>query len=293
VSELENQIEALLDDDEDRRYAAASPIIRQGRPALEFALELARDPRPRLREMACYIVGQAGWNDAELKARTGQDYPRYSEAVPTLIRLLDQDSEKGVRAAAAAALGHHESLASLPSLIRAASDPSAEVRFGVAGSLGSFYESSWETEEGPRLKSEVTAALLRLTDDEDEDVRDWATFGIHQGAHDTPETRARLWKALDDPNADVRGEAVYALAKFGDRALIPRLEKLLREDEQLTTRCFEAAEEFADPALLPAVVEAARDFPPDDRYSGGVHPSITSAITALQAADDTQAAPGA
>jgi HEAT repeat protein len=293
VSERRSQIEALLDDDEDRRYEAASPIIRQGRPALDFGLELARDPHPRLREMACYILGQAGWNDAELQAQTGQEYPRYPEAVPTLIWLLDDDPEEDVRATAAAALANHEALASLPSLLRAASDPSAEVRFGVAGALGSFYESSWETEEGRRLKPEATAALLRLMDDEGEDVRDWATFGVHQGDHDTPETRARLWKALDDPNPDVRGEAANGLAKFGDRALIPRLERLLREDEALSPCYFMAAEELGDPTLLPAVLAAARNYPPDDRYSDGVHPAITSAVAALQAAVDTPAAPGA
>ena len=46
-------------------------------------------------------------------------------------------------------------------------------------------------------------------DDEDEDVRDWATFSIHQGGHDTPEVRARLWEALDDPFSNVRAEAAF------------------------------------------------------------------------------------
>src|SRR4028119_1473406 len=55
---LEQWVGQLMDDDEDRLYAAASALWRLGHPALGRALELAHDPRPRMREMACCVLGQ-------------------------------------------------------------------------------------------------------------------------------------------------------------------------------------------------------------------------------------------
>ena len=66
------------------------------------------------------------------------------------------------------------------------------------------------TEDGPKATSfeaetitlvvNAHGALIALSADSDAEARDWATFGIHQGSHDTPEVRARLWQALDDPS---------------------------------------------------------------------------------------------
>ncbi len=267
---LRDNIARLMDEDEDTRYDAARVIARLGRPALPRALAWADDPRPRMREMACFILGQIG----DRNALDPIVIVRYPEGVPILLGLLEKDPEAEVRSAAAAALGHHAAPGTVPALVRAASDPSAIVRFEVAFALGSFY---W-VDEDQSHKSAAAAALLRLMDDQDEDVRDWATFGIHQGSHDTPETRARLWQALDDANPDVRGEAAEGLALFGDRSLIPRLDVLLREDEALPSLYFMAAEELADPVLLPAVVVGAERW---QAMGAEMHASIVSALEAL------------
>ena len=56
-------------------------------------------------------------------------------------------------------------------------------------------------------------ALLRLTEDTDDDVRDWATFGLDvQGGADSAEIRDALFRKLTDRNADVREEAMAGLA---------------------------------------------------------------------------------
>jgi hypothetical protein len=129
--------------------------------------------------------------------------------------------------------------------------------------------------------------LLALARDSDEDVRDWAVFGLHQGYHDTPEVRACFWRALDDPNPDVRGEAAEGLAKFDDRSFIPRLDRLLREDEGLSPCYFEAAREFGDPALLPAVLEGERRWREDMEEGEELHCFITWAIEKLSAASSS------
>jgi HEAT repeat protein len=279
--ELEAMIAQLMDEDEHRSYEVALDIVKGGQAVIPRVIELADDPRPRMREMACYILGQLGDPDAEASG----SFVYTPEGVPTLVRLLETDSDEEVRAGAASALGFQKVPASLPALCVAALHPSAEVRYAVAQALGSFYEEGWDDPEAAPHRAEVMHALLRLMDDEDEDVRDWATFGIHQGGHDTPEVRARLWKALDDPHADVRGEAACGLAKFGDRSLIPRLEVLLREDPLVTTHFFEAAEELGDPCLLPAVLAGAERWRAEMKAGEKMHLDVTSAIEALQAAD--------
>lgn len=250
----------LTDEDEDRMYAAARGIADLGRAVLPQVIALTDDSNPRLRDRACYILGITG--DPVPDSLFAKPFP---EATPVLIRKLADDVNEGVRASAAHALGHARDPAGIPALLGIVADPSADIRFAASRALGSFGEWCWETPEGARYKAEVGSALLRLMDDEDEDVRDWATFGIHQGSHDTPETRARLWRALDDPWPEVRGEAAAALGKFGDRSFIPRLDRLLREDEDISPCYFEAAVELADPSLLPAVLQAQADWGEGDR----------------------------
>jgi hypothetical protein len=278
--ELEGLIERLMDEDEDKRYDLALHLARGGQPVIPRVIELAEDARPRMREMACYILGQVGSLDPESPG----SLIHYPDGIPTLVRLLESDPDPEVRAAAAYALGFQREPSTAPALCRAANEPSPEVRLGVAHALRSFWVADWEDEKGRGLRSEVTAALLRLMDDEDDDVRDWATFGLSQEGHDTPQVRARLWQALDDPYADVRGEAATGLAIFGDRSLIPRLDQLLREDEALSPCFFEAAEELGDPCLLPAVLEGAERWRHGIYRGEKLHSFITSAIEALEKA---------
>jgi HEAT repeat protein len=271
-------ISRLMDEDEEARYDVARQIARLGKPVISRTIELAEDPCPRMREMACYILGQVGYSSPE-----EPDWLiRYPDGIPTLLRHLESDSDREVRATAAYALGFHAVPSTLPLLCRAATGPPESVRLAAAHALGSFYEETWATEEGRRHREEVTTTLLRLMDDEDEEVRDWATFGIYQGSHDTPAVRMRLFQALDDPYADVRGEAAVGLAEFGDRSLIPRLEQLLREDAESSPCYFEAAEKLGDPSLLPAVLEGAERLRHMMKKGEKLHFMVTSAMEALQ-----------
>jgi HEAT repeat protein len=278
---LERWAAQLLDEDEERRDEAAFALHRLGRPALERALELARDPRPLAREMACFVLGQV----IEQAPAKGERWPEpLRDGVPVLLQLLDSDPAEDVRAAAASALGHQRLPSTIPALCRAALDSSEEIRFGVTFALSSFYSSSWEDAETAVYRDQVCQTLLRLMDDPDDDVRDWATFGMHQGGHDTPEVRARFWKALDDPNPDVRGEASEGLALLGDPDLAARLEDLLRNDEALSPCYFTAAEELGDPRLLPAVLDAAERWQSMGEEEEALHPCIKAAIEALERA---------
>lgn len=276
---LERRVAQLMDEDEDRRYEAAIALQRLGRPALERALELVRDPRVRMREMACFVLGQV----VDHPPIEGEPWPEpCRDGVPVLLELLQSDPNEEVRASAAAALGHQRIPSTIPELCRAALDPSEQIRFDAAAALGSFGGWIWEDPEAAPYRDQTCQTLLRLMDDPDDDVRDWATFGMHQGGHDTPEVRARFWKALEDPNPDVRGEASEGLALLGDPDLAPRLDDLLRNDPAISPCYFIAAEELGDPRLLPAVLDAAERWRNMGEEGEEPHPYITSAIEALQ-----------
>lgn len=83
--------------------------------------------------------------------------------------------------------------------------------------------------------------LIQLSQDEQADVRDWATFALaREIERDTPGLRDALLARLGDPDPDVRAEALAGLAARKDRRAI---EALLAELDS-------AAEGPGDPCLL-------------------------------------------
>jgi HEAT repeat protein len=96
----------------------------------------------------------------------------------------------------------------------------AEIRFALACALGNF-------------ANDPTAAdvLIQLMLDEDQDVRDWATFGIGAlGEKDSPEIREALVGRLDDPFEDVRQEAIVGLVRLRDERVLTALLSALKQE---------------------------------------------------------------
>lgn len=99
--------------------------------------------------------------------------------------------------------------------------------------------------------------LIELSADADEDVRDWATFGLGQLTEaNTPAIRAALHARIDDPCDAVRGEAIEGLAKRGDRSVVPVLVRELLEGVSLPL--LNAATALATPDLC-EVLDAVRN----------------------------------
>ncbi len=289
--QMEKTVARLMSKRSDVRFRAAHALMAAGRPALARAIELTLDERPRMRDMAATILGQAGGNDHSLPGQDRMSRMYYREGVSELLRLMEQDPVADVRESAACALGFQAVPETLPALCRSAFDPSEQVRFGVAYALGCFFSGIWEEESAAPYRGEVTATLLRLMDDKSSHVRDWATFGMHQGGHNTPEVRARLWKALEDTDPDVRGEAAEGLAIFGDISLLPRLMKLLQDKETMVPLYFSAARELGDPSLLPVVEEAAaywrHDLKPGEELEFDIRWALERLREAKEMADRT------
>ncbi len=69
------------------------------------------------------------------------------------------------------------------------------------------------------------AALRELSTDPDDDVRDWATFGLGPSEATDVATVEALFARTDDPHYDTRCEAILGLAMRHDpraRALVER-----------------------------------------------------------------------
>ena len=80
--------------------------------------------------------------------------------------------------------------------------------------------------------SEVVEALCQLTSDRNADVRDWACFQLYKSP---PRYRKQVVRALrarlSDPAPIVREEAIHSLAYQRDLAVIPHLQRELRDVE--------------------------------------------------------------
>nr|WP_276556848.1 HEAT repeat domain-containing protein [Rhodoblastus acidophilus] len=119
------------------------------------------------------------------------------------------------------ALGHIGNPAAAPLVAAFAAHENTEVRFAVAVALGCF----------PNEPVSIDCLLVLMRDD-DEDVREWATFGLgRQGDADSDDIRAALMVRLDDPFVNVRLEAIASLGKRRERRILSVLLTALEKPE--------------------------------------------------------------
>lgn len=107
------------------------------------------------------------------------------------------------------------------------------------------------------------ARLIELTADPDDSNRDWATMLLVQSEIDTPEVRAALWRAADDPHVDTRCEALVGLAVLEPAFALPRVRAML-EAEEIYRMTIEAAALLGDPSLVPLLEAWAEALAGDD-----------------------------
>jgi len=152
------------------------------------------------------------------------------ESYSVVTNLLHRETEIRPLSSAVAALGHLDDPRAILIIARFCSHPNSEIRFSVACALGSIPNDPLIVEE-----------LLVLMADPDEDVRDWATFGLGVlGNVDSPEIREALGQRLHDENEDVREEAMVSLGKRENRRVLsPMLAAL--DQATVSDRVIEAA----------------------------------------------------
>jgi hypothetical protein len=122
---------------------------------------------------------------------------------------------------------------------------------------------------GPPIRAIAIAVqtVLQLSADTDDDVRDWATFGLGTLLRlDTPAIRHALLARLDDAHHNPREEAMYGLAVRLDRRAVPVLLDFLEEYEgpMLDSALLILADHLDDPRLSEAIAERWSEGVPAD-----------------------------
>lgn len=237
-----SSVDALIDraltavDDDARAERVAALHILGGTRVYARARALFESASVRERALGVDILGQLG-------APEGR--PFLEETLVALRELCAREQDPDVRSAVVAAFGHLGDGRALQDVLRFTGNENAGLRQSVAFALPSLID-----EEDAGKAGAAVEALVALTKDPDEEVRDWATFGLAQLQADSTQVRDALVRRLADENPDVAGEALVGLARRGD----PRSQEAVRRrlaDADADLFVLEAAAELHDPGLLP------------------------------------------
>jgi HEAT repeat protein len=224
IDELFTQ--ALSGDYEDDASWEAVHALRSigTRQVFERAADLCKSNDPLSRARGVNVLCQLG----KTADHRSNSFPE--ECYSLITDLVQRETAPQPLAAGIAALGHLDNPLAVPLITNFSSHPSPEVRFDVAFALGCFPNDALSV-----------ATLLRLMQDTDEDVRDWATFGLGvQCDTDSDEIREALVRCLNDSDEDVREEAMVGLGNRGDQRVLAHLVAVLEEPKP-TDRVIETA----------------------------------------------------
>ena len=216
------------DCDDESAWEAVRTLRRMGsREVFERAAKWCSSGNPSKRARGADVLAQLG----RTVDNSNNNFPEESFSVVSALAPLEK--YPWPLSSAIHALGSIGNALAVPPIIEHRLHPDNDVRFAVASALGNFAND-------PRSVD----ALLGLMQDIDEDVRDWATFGLGVlGDVDSPEIRDALWQRVSDTSRDVREESLVGLAKRKDQRALPALIDELNQPE-ISTRVIEAADAF-------------------------------------------------
>ena len=213
------------DYEDDAPWAAVHKLRRLGtRDVFDVATLWCASKDPLMRARGIDVLAQLG----KTAEHPSNSFPDESYSVVTNLLMNEEDIRP--LDSAIAALGHLDNSRAVPLIAGFRSHPNSQIRLSVACALGSFPDDPLSVE-----------SLLILMADTDEEVRDWATFGMGVlGGTDSSTIRDALVQALNDSNEDVREEALVGLSKRQDKRALAPLLKALKEPV-VTDRVIEAA----------------------------------------------------
>jgi HEAT repeat protein len=239
--------------------ALAALQSRGTREVFKIACALCTSQDPLERILGATILGQ------NLVAE--KNFP--DEKMEVLSEMLTIETEPNVISAICYALGHIGDERVVRYVLPFSTHPDDEVRRSVVQALLHQEDDM------------AVHALIELSNDNVDEVRDWATFGLGNMTEvDTPELRGALVARLDDPDEDTRWEAAAGLGRRGDQRSLERLQEAF-EEGWASFGALEAATILAHPALLPALLGL--------REEGRDSELLEEAIEACSRADQSQA----
>jgi len=226
------------DYDDELPWKAVSALRRIGtREVFDRAAAWCKSGNPMERARGASVIAQLGKTEEH---RTNS-FPE--ESYLAVSQMLQKENEIQPLNSAISALGHLDNPTAVPLIVSYQQHPEAEIRFAVTFALGQFANDP-----------KAIQVLIELTRDLDDDVRDWAVFGLGTlGDTDSAEIRDALFACLNDTNDDVREEAMVGLAKRKDQRVLPALIAALNQSElddpgitQLTIEAADLMLDFAD-----------------------------------------------
>ncbi len=174
---------------QDAGAVQASEAKNKGDEAFRKAAERLKAKDPNERAASANEMGRRGY--------------RFRKEIAELLRpLLRSDPEPVVRAAAGRALGRLGARESVPDLIAALGDASADVRVVAAAALWRLPDPS------------ATTPLLERVKDGDKAVREWSALAL--GVIGDKRAVSEMVRLLGDPERNVRLAAVRSLGRIGD-----------------------------------------------------------------------------
>lgn len=184
------------------------------------------------RWLAANVLGENGIRDGANADRR--------KAIAQLKKML-KDKDEDVISIAVRGLGNLDAEGALGNLKSLEHHESQQVRHALAHALGGC-----QSDKAIRM-------LIRLSRDDDGDVRDWATFGLGaQTDRNTKAIREALLARINDPHDDTKQEAVWGLANRKVQEIIPAMIDEMRYNVP-STFALEAAKNLAAPELIPVL----------------------------------------
>ncbi|WP_245655880.1 ankyrin repeat domain-containing protein [Microtetraspora fusca] len=204
-----------LDEDGETWWAAVHALQkRHDEETFEAAAELCDSGDPLDREFAVDVLAQFGY-DADVR-------PFRERSLAILRRMAHAETEAKVVDALLSAIAHHADAEALPEVLEILDRPGRRPSCKDAMALAAVLPP--DDEEG-------LARLVRLTEEDDAEVRDWATMGLAGLDADTPRIREALAARLADRDITTVAEAARGLAERGDRRAIGGIHRVLSETD--------------------------------------------------------------
>lgn len=254
-------VRLLSDNYEQVRCAAVEGLAGLGTPAIPFLLQLLGHTDPQIRAGIATTLGMIGAREA-----------------CNPLSALFADTDPVVREQAAAALGRI-GVPAIPRLAEALGSADAQIRLcgvnglGIVGDPGREFLAGACNDPDPVVRDRARE-LIGLPADTSkaepvtEAEKPVAGFLAEKPLHDkTPLSHGELLeniRLISHPNKDIQIRAVTAIVQAGDSAVVPLVDALISEKNEIRAGAAEALVEIGSSSVMP-LIKALGVSPPDAR----------------------------
>jgi len=210
---------------------------RTSAATLKAAIALSKSPEKLRRVLGAIVLGRLG-NRPQKPGGVFRE-ERYLALKELFETEMGAEADPDVMADICSAFCKLDDRRAAPVMLPLFDHPSAQIRFLVALAISGHDDEA------------TIQALIRLSADPEEEIREVATLSFTQVDADSAAIRAALHKRLDDRFGETKDAAIRALARRKDRSVLPFLFRELVGKHPFTL--LEAAKQMADPSLCPAL----------------------------------------